>query len=219
MNTRKNKNAKFSTGFKIVLSGGMLALGVALLYAQEPIQEPARGPQFWKFTGWACLPDMGKKLMGENPLHRDCEPREYFFLSVKARASQRAVEKGNVQMMRSTCRAAARSVALGNEKARRMFDFMETRKVVQQGDRQAVITEFNGTVRGAGLYECCPHVAGGKGCAKKQTKWEQCICLAYWRYPGGQKALLEKAKPGATKKPAARPASTTNEARTAADED
>ena len=108
MNTRKNKNAKFSTGFKIVLSGGMLALGVALLYAQEPIQEPARGPQFWKFTGWACLPDMGKKLMGENPLHRDCEPREYFFLSVKARASQRAVEKGNVQMMRSTCRAAAR---------------------------------------------------------------------------------------------------------------
>jgi hypothetical protein len=152
------------------------------------------GSEGWVFEGWACAPDASKALQGLSPANYcgDDDNKDYLYLKFSARASERAIRAGSIAMKQTTCRRAARDLVAGDGLSKVLGDYLEQASGVSDGQStgQAIIAQSQGRVSGIGLYDCCSLNAEGR-CAKEgePETWEDCQCVGYFKYPGGQRAF------------------------------
>ena len=152
----------------------------------------------WIFEGWACKPDAAKAKQGLSPAEycEDDAKKDYLYMKFSARASQRAVQRGSVAMMKSTCRRAARDQASAEIYAKLKGEIIENASGVVDGEStgQAIITQLKGKVRGIGVYDCCPLNPETGECddinnIKREDKWKECDCVATAYLKGGEKSV------------------------------
>lgn len=186
MNLPPNKPKRFLTLFSLL---SLLPPAGCMLFADGPAK-PA-----WSYEGWGCAPDRKRAEQGLGP-GTDCKVQEVFYYPQTGRASSSA---RGLARRQAQCREAARLSAFGSDPVRRLYHFLEKKKIVTTDDREYIVTEFSGTIRGAGVYACCPTKSPGGRCQSRSsadpaTLWSSCLCLMYFNFPGGQKTVLAKLK-------------------------
>ncbi len=153
------------------------------------------GKNAWKFEGWACKPRADKALKGESPAEycADSENNDYLYLKFSARASERAIRAGSIAMKQTTCRRAARDLVAGDGLSKIIGDYVEQASGVSDGQStgQAIVTQTQGKISGIGLYDCCSLNQQTGICAEvgEPETWEDCQCVGYFKYPGGERAF------------------------------
>jgi len=153
------------------------------------------GSDGWVFEGWACAPDAAKALEGQSPANycNDDDKKDYLYLKFSARASERAIRADSIAMKQTTCRRAARDLAAGDGISKILGDYIEQASGVADGQStgQAIVAQSAGRISGIGLYDCCSLDEKTGRCADRgdPETWAECQCVAYFKYPGGQKAF------------------------------
>lgn len=157
------------------------------------------GAEGWVFEGWACKPDSARALRGESPAEycADSDSKDYLYLKFSARASERAIRAGSIAMKQTTCRRAARDLVAGDGLSKIIGDYIEQASGVVDGQStgQAIIAQSQGRISGIGLYDCCSLNQEGR-CAREgePETWEDCQCVGYFKYPGGERAFEAQVK-------------------------
>lgn len=153
------------------------------------------GTEGWVFEGWACAPDAARALRGESPANycQDDDKKDYLYIKFSARASQQAIQNGSIAMKQTTCRRAARDLVAGDGLSKIIGDYLEQASGVADGQSTgfAIVAQNRGKIKGIGLYDCCSLDPRGTGCVEAGTNetWEDCMCVGYLKFPGGQKAF------------------------------
>lgn len=152
------------------------------------------GSDGWVFEGWSCAPNTNEALKGNSPAeYCDGEDNNYLYLKFTARASARAIARNSVAMKQSTCRRAARDQVAGDGLSKILGDAIEQASGVVDGEStgHAIIAQSQGLVRGVGIYNCCSLNNRSGKCAKAEEAetWEECQCVGYMKFPGGQDAF------------------------------
>lgn len=155
------------------------------------------GAQGWVFEGWACPPDAAKAKAGLSPAEycQDDSNKDYLYMKFTARASERAIRAGSIAMKQTTCRRASRDLVAGDGLSKIIGDYVEQASGVSDGQStgQAIVTQTAGKISGIGLYDCCSLNSQTGRCADPaegdNETWEECQCVGYMKYPGGQKAF------------------------------
>lgn len=162
------------------------------------------GENAWYFEGWACAP-MASKKDKESPAEY-CEGRsekdlDYLYMKMSAAASDNAIKSGRITQKRATCVQAAEDQVKGNGLSKIIGDYIESTSGVADGQSTgfAIVRETQGRIKGVGIYNCCSVNAETGRCVEKDAaeEWEQCMCVGYIRFPGGQKGfqtMAEKAQ-------------------------
>lgn len=158
------------------------------------------GADGWIFEGWACAPDAAAARRGESPAEycegKDKKEMDYLYMKFPAAASERSIASGRQSMMASTCRAAALTQVKGDNLAKIVGEYVETVGGTSDGQStgEAIIRQSSGIVKGTGIYDCCA-VDENLNCAEEdEQNWEQCMCVGYMRYPGGQDKFMSDAE-------------------------
>ncbi len=152
------------------------------------------------FEGWACAPDAAAAKRGESPAEY-CKGKEkefdYLYMKFSARASDKAIKANSVAMKQSTCREAARLQVAGDGLKKILGEYLEQASGVSDGQStgSVIVSESKGLIKGVGVYDCCSLNNETGVCANigEAETWEECQCVGYLRYAGGQKALEAKA--------------------------
>jgi hypothetical protein len=155
------------------------------------------GENGWIFEGWACAPDAAAGQRGESPGQyckgKKKEQMDYLYLKYPAAASDKAIKSGRLAQMMSTCRDAALTQIKGDGLSKIIGDYLEQASGVADGQSTgvAIVRQSAGKISGTGIYDCCAVDNNTGKCVKKGEKenWEQCICVGYMRFKGGQDAL------------------------------
>jgi hypothetical protein len=153
------------------------------------------GAEGWVFEGWACAPDAAKAKAGLSPAEycQDDDKKDYLYLKFSARSSERAIRAGSIAMKQTTCRRAARDLVAGDGLSKILGDYVEQASGVSDGQStgHAIVTQSAGKISGIGLYDCCSLNQQTGRCAKDNDPetWEDCQCVGYFKYPGGQRAF------------------------------
>lgn len=151
------------------------------------------GEAGWVFEGWACEPDAALAKQGKSPAEycTPDKPKDYLYMKFSAAASQKAIDSGRVAMMMSTCRDAADLQIKGNGLSKIIGDYLEQASGVSDGQSTgvAIVRQSQGLISGVGVYDCCAIDNDTGSCVKPGEKenWEQCMCVGYMKFPGGQK--------------------------------
>ena len=184
---------------------GVLAL-FSVLYCPSGNADPDKrnatsvGKLGWVFEGWACAPDSSKAMQGLSPAQycNDDSQKDYLYMKFSAAAEQGSIDSGMISKMMATCREAARLQVAGDGMVKIIGEYIEKAAGVSNGQSTgvAIVSQARGQVRGVGLYDCCAMDNDTGACVKPDLKqnWAQCICVGYMKYPGGQKAMVTKAK-------------------------
>lgn len=159
------------------------------------------GEQGWVFEGWACAPDTAAAKRGESPADYckgDSSKFDYLYMKFSAVASEKAIKSGRIAQMQATCRQAAKDQIAGDGLSKVIGDYLEKASGVSDGQStgQVIVSQTQGNIKGIGVYDCCS-LDGNTGlCAKKgePETWEQCQCVGYMKFPGGQKAFESAAR-------------------------
>ncbi|BDA77079.1 LipL21 lipoprotein [Leptospira kobayashii] len=159
------------------------------------------GKNGWIFEGWACAPDAAAGKEGKSPAEY-CKGKEkefeYLYMKFSARASAKAINEKSIAMKKSTCREAARLQVAGDGLKKILGEYLEQASGVSDGQStgSVIVSESKGKISGLGIYDCCSLNKDTGACAEvgEQESWEECDCVGYMRYAGGQKALETKAK-------------------------
>ncbi len=154
------------------------------------------GSEGWVFEGWACAPDTAAARRGESPADycRKVTKKkwDYLYMKFSAVASDRAIRSGRMAQMMATCRDAALTQVKGDGLSKLVGDYLEQASGVADGQSTgvAIVRQGRGKIRGVGLYDCCAMDGRTGQCAEPGNEnWEQCLCVGYLRFPGGQQAL------------------------------
>lgn len=151
------------------------------------------GENAWYFEGWACAPNATRK--GESPAEYcdNARDNDYLYMKVSARASDNAIRRKSIAMMRSTCVQAAEDQVKGNGLSKIIGDYLESMSGVADGQStgSAILRQTQGKIRGVGLYNCCSMDLETGFCVEQgePEMWEECMCVGYIRFPGGQDAF------------------------------
>ncbi len=159
----------------------------------------------WIFEGWACAPNTARALKGESPAdYCDTSKKKentYLYMKFPARASERAIERDSVAMMQSTCRRAAKDQISGDALGKILGEYLEGASGVEDGEStgQTIVAQFKGKIKGIGVYDCCPMNQDTGLCADPDKSgvgklWQECICVGYMQFPGGQEAFTAAAE-------------------------
>ncbi|MCB1327271.1 MAG: lipoprotein LipL21, partial [Leptospiraceae bacterium] len=155
------------------------------------------GTEGWVYEGWSCAPNQDAALRGLSPAQycADAEPeeRQYLYMIQVAAASDRAIRSGRLTQMQSTCKQAAKDQVLADALTKFLGTYLEQAAGVSDGQStgQAIIQQNRGRVgAGIGIYDCCAVDPEMGTCAEADgpQNWEQCKCVGYMRWPGGQEA-------------------------------
>lgn len=159
------------------------------------------GKDGWVFEGWACAPDAAAAKRGESPAEYckgDSKKFDYLYMKFFAAASDKAIASGRIAQKNSTCRQAAKDQISGEGISKILGDYLEKASGVSDGQStgQVIISQTAGKITGIGVYDCCSLNPETGICASKGEKedWEQCICVGYMKFPGGQAGLSSMAK-------------------------
>ena len=155
------------------------------------------GAEGWVFEGWACAPDAAKAKSGLSPADYcvDDDNKDYLYLKFSARASERAIRAGSIAMKQTTCRRASRDLVAGDGLSKIIGDYVEQASGVSDGQStgQAIVTQTQGKISGIGIYDCCSLNQQTGRCANPDDgdaeTWEDCQCVGYFKFPGGQRAF------------------------------
>lgn len=158
------------------------------------------GQEGWVFEGWACAPDAAKAKSGLSPAEycQDDSNKDYLYLKFSARASDKAIAARSIAMKQTTCRRAARDLVAGDGLSKIIGDYVEQASGVSDGQStgQAIVTQSSGKISGIGLYDCCSMSPDTGRCVDPKSgeaeTWEDCQCVGYFKFPGGQKAFEAK---------------------------
>lgn len=180
----------------LALSVIALSIGLAQCGGNDSRRDATTvGEAGWVFEGWACAPDAALAKKGQSPADYCTEdkPKDYLYMKFPAAASQRAIDSGRLAMMMSTCRDAALTQIKGDGLSKIIGDYLEQASGVSDGQSTgvAIVRQSQGLIRGAGVYDCCAIDNDTGSCVKPGEKenWEQCMCVGYMKFPGGQKAF------------------------------
>lgn len=155
------------------------------------------GKDGWVFEGWACAPDSAAARRGESPGDycdgRGKDEMDYLYMKFSAAASDKAIQTGRLSQMMATCRDAALTQVKGDGVSKIIGDYLEQASGVSDGQSTgvAIVRESRGKIKGVGLYDCCAMSNDTGTCVAEGEveNWEQCLCVGYMRYPGGQDAF------------------------------
>ena len=155
------------------------------------------GAEGWVFEGWVCAPDAAKAKSGLSPAEycQDDDNKDYLYLKFSARASERAIRAGSIAMKQTTCRRASRDLVAGDGLSKIIGDYVEQASGVSDGQStgQAIVTQTQGKISGIGIYDCCSLNQQTGRCANPANNdaetWEDCQCVGYFKFPGGQRAF------------------------------
>ena len=132
------------------------------------------------WEGWAGLPDKPGK-----------QPFDYFYVKSSARASQKAIEKQSLLMLRDTCKDAASTVGKAelfakilNDSTEQCGSECEGSKAEQTKKIQPLLTEIK-------VKECKPTAAIE---TFEGSEWRECECIVYANVPGGKSVLVRTLK-------------------------
>lgn len=157
------------------------------------------GERGWVFEGWACAPDAAKAKLGQSPAEycTSEKPADYLYMKFSAAASDKAIQSGRLAQMMSTCRDAALTQIKGDGLSKVIGDYLEQASGVSDGQSTgvAIVRQSKGKISGMGVYDCCAIDNDTGACVKTGEKenWEQCMCVGYMKFPGGQRAFESKA--------------------------
>lgn len=154
------------------------------------------GQDGWVVEGWACEPKTDKN---DPPSKTKCgEKKDYLYMKFAARASQKALDANSIAMKMSTCREAARLQVAGDGLAKIIGEYLEKASGVSDGQSTgvAIVSQMKGKISGIGIYDCCSIDQDTGKCvsAGKKEDWNDCMCVGYMKFPGGQKAFQAKAE-------------------------
>jgi hypothetical protein len=159
------------------------------------------GENGWVFEGWACAPDTAAAKRGESPADYckgDSSKFDYLYMKFSAVASEKAIKSTRIAAMQSTCRQAAKDQISGDALSKVIGDYIEKASGVSDGQStgQVIVSQTQGLIKGIGVYDCCSLDAETGVCAKKgePETWEQCQCVGFMKFPGGQKAFESAAR-------------------------
>jgi hypothetical protein len=159
------------------------------------------GEAGWVFEGWACAPDTAAAKRGESPAEYckgDPKSFDHLYMKFSAVASEKAIRTGRVAQMQSTCRQAAKDQIAGDGLSKVIGDYLEKASGVSDGQStgQVIVSQTQGLIKGIGVYDCCSIDNETGACVKKgePETWEQCQCVGYMKFPGGQKGFESTAK-------------------------
>ena len=160
------------------------------------------GSSGWVFEGWACAPDTVLAKQGQSPAEYcadvDKKQQDYLYMKFAAAASERAIQTGRMAQMMSTCRDAALTQIKGDGLSKVVGDYLEQASGVADGQSTgvAIIRQSKGKISGLGLYDCCAIDNDTGDCVEKgkSQNWEQCMCVGYMRFPGGQEGFMSMAQ-------------------------
>jgi len=163
------------------------------------------GADGWIYEGWACAPDAAEALKGNSPAQycQKSGSKDYLYMKFDAAAEQSTIERAGaegVQMRRSTCRKAAKDQASSDGLAKIIGEYLEQASGVKNGQStgQVIIAHNAGLIRGVGIYNCCSINENGHcAAAGEKEEWKGCQCVAYMKYPGGQKGFEASAEKAA----------------------
>lgn len=192
---------------KITIMAGLTLVLFALNCSGGAAEDGRRnatsvGKKGWVFEGWACKPDSAQALQGLSPADycKPDGPKDYLYLKFSAAASDVAIKSGRIAQMQSTCRKAAKDQISGDGLSKIIGEHLEQASGVADGQStgQAIVVQNKGKISGIGVYDCCSLNADTGRCADpdagdKET-WEQCQCVGYFKFPGGEKAFEASAK-------------------------
>lgn len=185
----------------LALSVIALSIGLAQCGGNDSRRDATTvGEAGWVFEGWACAPDAALAKKGQSPADYCTaeKPKDYLYMKFPAAASQRAIDSGRLAMMMSTCRDAALTQIKGDGLSKIIGDYLEQASGVSDGQSTgvAIVRQSQGLIRGAGVYDCCAIDNDTGACVKPGEKenWEQCMCVGYMKFPGGQKAFETQAE-------------------------
>lgn len=157
------------------------------------------GEHAWVFEGWACAPRGSKEgSPQEYCSDNSVSDNDYLYMKVAAAASDRAIASKRIAQMQATCRQAAEDQIKGNGLSKIIGDYLERASGVADGQSTgfAIVTETKGKIKGVGLYNCCSMNPKNGLCAEpgEPETWEQCMCVGYIKFPGGQDAFETRAE-------------------------
>jgi len=149
----------------------------------------------WVFEGWACAPNSALAKKGISPSEYCTDipmnKHDYLYMKFSAAASEKAINTGRLAQMMATCREAARLQVAGDGLAKIIGEYIEKASGVSDGQSTgvAIMSQLKGQIKGVGLYDCCAIDNDTGSCVKPGEKenWEQCMCVGYMKFPGGQK--------------------------------
>ena len=146
----------------------------------------------WIFEGWGGPPVQSND--GKTP--KDTTPKDWYYMKFGARASAKAVAKKSQMMMLTTCREAARVQGANAVIQKMVGETLESASGVSDGESigQVIISETKGLVKGVGAYDCKAVGPGSDPKDESKDNWEECMCVIYAKFPGGQDALVATAK-------------------------
>lgn len=191
--------------YLIVLSATMLA---ALFFASCGDKYSSRrdatsvGEAGWVFEGWACAPDAAAAKRGESPAEyckgKNKKELDYLYMKFSAAASDKAIASGRLAQMMATCREAARLQVAADGINKVIGEYLERASGVSDGQStgSVIVSQNQGQIRGIGLYDCCAMDNNTGDCVKKSERqnWEQCMCVGYMRFSGGQDKFMSAVK-------------------------
>ncbi|WCL49528.1 lipoprotein LipL21 [Leptospira sp. GIMC2001] len=184
----------------------LLLLSVAALIAASCGGNDSRrdatsvGEAGWVFEGWACAPDTAAAKRGESPADycKDTSKFDHLYMKFSAVASEKAIKSNRVAAMQSTCRQAAKDQIAGDGLSKVIGDHLEKASGVSDGQStgQVIVSQTAGKIKGIGVYDCCAIDNDTGSCIKKgePENWEQCQCVGFMKFPGGQKAFESMAQ-------------------------
>ena len=158
----------------------------------------------WLYEGWACAPDQRTHAKGLSPAD-DCKelPRDHLYVTFRARPSEKGPHQNSIGYKMSTCRENARLELAVSDMNNVLRQYIRKNPRLHPGCRWQEIPEFNPcgrrfgavinsaccSIRGIGMYECCSINEKTGRCAEQgeAEDWNECLCIAYTKYPGGNK--------------------------------
>ncbi len=154
-----------------------------------------------QIQGWGGPPELVRE--GKDPTLSSV--KEYFYLEVAGKASQKAIEHGYESSMITTCTDAASLTGAFEILSVFMDAHIQekngtddsgvvtlqldesksyTCKYNESDDKKLKTKECKGTIQNRGTALCWSTTESGS--------WETCSCLTYIRFPGGRDAVLKK---------------------------
>ena len=153
------------------------------------------GERGWVFEGWACGPLADKSMP---PSQIQCKKKDHLYMKFSAAASQKAIDSGRLAQMMSTCREAALLQIKGDGLSKIIGEYLEKASGVSDGQSTgvAIVASTRGKIKGVGVYDCCAINNDTGKCTKpgKRENWEQCMCVGYMKFRGGQKSFNSAAE-------------------------
>lgn len=187
----------------LIICISLLTFAVACGAGDNRKDATSVGKSGWIYEGWACAPDAAAGKRGESPAEycKDKKDFDYLYMKFNARASDKAIKANSVGMKNSTCREAARLQVAGDGLKKMIGEYLEAASGVSDGQStgSVIVSESKGNIKGIGVYDCCSVNNDTGTCANigEAETWEECQCVGYMRWAGGQKSFESKAKEAA----------------------